>query len=285
MANALRRGRRSQLVEPVGSAPPQSPTWAVERAIRRERVLVILGLVATTALAWIYLLREAGTMAAMAQESQMHAAMGMADMAAWGGSQWVGLFVMWAVMMGAMMLPSASPVILLVLGVYRRRQDPQARVAAIAFGVGYLLAWTAFSAAAASVQVLLHRAALLANDMRVGSGALAGAVLVVAGVYQWLPIKAACLTHCHSPLGYLSQHWREGPLGGISMGLRQGLFCVGCCWLLMTLLFVVGVMNLYWVAALTVFVLIEKLVRGGTMLGRAAGTAAAAWGLYLLVSP
>jgi len=164
----------------------------------------------------------------------MHAAMGMADMHAWGLADWAGLFIMWAIMMVAMMLPSAAPVILLVLGVYRRRVDPQARSAASAFIAGYLVAWTFFSVAASVAQVGLHRLALLAPDMRLSSSVLSGVLLIVVGLYQWLPIKNTCLAHCQSPIGFLSQYWREGTIGGLWLGLRHGMFCVGCCWLLMT---------------------------------------------------
>jgi predicted metal-binding membrane protein len=210
--------------------------------------------------------------------------MGMADMRVWGAAEWLALFVMWAVMMVAMMLPSASPLILLVLGLYRRRNERRADVAALMFVGGYLIAWTGFSAAAASAQFGLHRGALMGDDMRLASSAASGAVLVLAGIYQWLPFKNMCLTHCQSPLGFLAQHWREGALGGLLMGARHGLFCVGCCWLLMLLLFVVGVMNLFWVAALAVFVMLEKLVTRGTLLTRVGGVAIAGWGLYLLMS-
>src|SRR6478735_11875575 len=130
---------------------------ALERVVRQDRVLMVLGLAATIVLAWVYLVRAAASMQTMASEAQMHAAMGMADMHAWGVADWFGLFLMWAIMMIAMMLPSAAPVILLVLGVYRRRVDPQARPAAVAFVAGYLLAWTAFSVAASAAQVGLHR--------------------------------------------------------------------------------------------------------------------------------
>jgi predicted metal-binding membrane protein len=177
----------------------------LERLIRRDRLVMIAGLLTTTALAWIYLVRESAGMGAMAAEAQMHAAMGMADMRAWGFADWFGLFVMWAVMMVAMMLPSAAPVMMLVLGVNRRRAGAYARVAALAFVAGYMLAWTGFSLVASAGQVALHRAALLAPDMRLSSAAVSGGVLLAAGVYQWLPIKNTCLTHCQSPLRCLSQ--------------------------------------------------------------------------------
>jgi len=267
----------------TASLPMQSPT-VLERVVRRDRLLMALGLAATIVLAWAYLLRAAAGMHAMASEAEMHAAMGMTDMRAWGLADWFGLFMMWAIMMIAMMLPSAAPVILLVLGVYRRRVDPQARFAAAAFVAGYLVAWTMFSVAASAAQVGLHRATLLAPDMRLSSSVLSGVLLILVGVYQWLPIKNTCLTHCQSPLAFLTQYWREGTTGGLTLGLRHGTFCVGCCWLLMLVLFVVGVMNLLWVAVLAAFVLIEKLWRRGALFTRAVGVAAVAWGIFLLTN-
>lgn len=256
---------------------------ALDRVIRRDRLLTALGLAALTIVAWAYLVHSAAMMDAMSHEAQMHVAMGMGDMRAWNALDWLGLFVMWAVMMVAMMLPSAAPVFVLVLGVYRRRAAPQARAAAYAFVAGYVLVWTMFSVAASLVQLLLHRAAVMSPDMRIGSAAVSGIILMIAGIYQWVPFKNACLTTCQSPLGFLSQYWREGVSGGFLMGARHGLFCVGCCWMLMMLLFVVGVMNLIWVAALAALVLVEKLFRGGAVVGRIVGAAAVAWGIYLVV--
>ena len=257
---------------------------SIDRLIRRDRLWVGLGLVATIVLAWIYLLREAAAMEAMAAEVRRHAAMGMfgVSMRVWDGSDWVALFAMWSVMMAGMMLPSASPVILLVLGAYRLRRDAQARAAAVAFVGGYLLMWTAFSAAAAGGQLALHRAAVLNDEMRLRSALLSGVVLLLVGVYQWLPVKNRCLVRCQAPLAFLTQRWRAGVSGGLSMGLQHGAYCVGCCWLLMTLLFVLGVMNLTWVAALATFVLFEKLSSTGVLLGRLAGVAAVCCGIYLI---
>jgi predicted metal-binding membrane protein len=257
---------------------------SIERLIRRDRLWLALGLVVTISLAWVYLLREAAAMDAMAEEARRHAAMGMAGMTmrVWGASDWAALFVMWAVMMVAMMLPSAAPVILLVLGAYRLRGDAQARAAAVMFVLGYLLVWTAFSALAATGQLTLHRAAVLSEEMRLRSPVMSGMLLLLAGVYQWLPFQHRCLVRCQAPLAFLTQHWRRGVSGGLQMGLHHGAYCVGCCWMLMLLLFVLGVMNLTWIAALAVFVLIEKLATGGTIIARAGGVAAAGWGLYLI---
>jgi predicted metal-binding membrane protein len=182
-----------------------------------------------------------------------------------------------------MMLPSAAPLILLILGVYRRRDDRHTRLNSVLFVSAYLLAWTLFSLAAASGQIALHRAALLSAAMVAKSGMLTAAILILAGVYQLLPMKNACLAHCRSPLSFLTEHWREGPAGALRMGLLHGLFCVGCCWALMALLFVAGVMNLLWVAAIAVFVLLEKLWRQGLLVGRIAGVLLIAWGTYQFV--
>ncbi len=259
---------------------------SIERLIRRDRLWAGLGLVVTVSLAWLYLAREAAAMNAMAAEARRHAAMGMAgmNMHAWGVSDWLTLVAMWTVMMVAMMLPSAAPVTLLVLGAYRLRRDEQARAAAVMFVGGYLLVWTAFSVIAATGQLTLHRAAVLSEDMRLRSPAISGVLLLLAGAYQWLPFQNKCLVRCQAPLAFLTRHWRTGVRGGLVMGLRHGTYCLGCCWLLMLLLFVLGVMNLVWIAALAVFVLIEKLATGGTIIARAGGVAAAGWGIYLLTS-
>jgi predicted metal-binding membrane protein len=210
---------------------------ALERLIRQDRWWIACGLVATVALAWVYLLREAAAMNTLAAQARMQAAMGIAGMNRrdWGAADWLTLFLMWAVMMVAMMLPSAAPVI------------------------------------------------LLDDDMSLRSALLSGIVLLAAGVYQWLPLKNTCLTHCRSALSFLTQHWREGPSGALRMGVHHGTYCVGCCWLLMVLLFIVGVMNLFWVAALSAFVLVEKVVPRGALIGRVAGLAAAVWGMDLIV--
>jgi predicted metal-binding membrane protein len=186
-------------------------------------------------------------------------------------------------MMVAMMLPSATPVILLVLGTYRRR-GRSARLQAAVFTSGYLVAWTAFSAVAAIAQLILHRAAVLTPAMASNSNLLGGAILLAAGAYQWLPFKASCLTHCRSPLAFIGEHWREGTRGALEMGLRHGAYCLGCCWMLMLLLFAAGVMNLLWVAIIALLVLVEKVTRRGVHIGRLAGVLLMAGGLWLIAA-
>ena len=247
-----------------------------------DRLATVAALLAATLLCWFYLYRMTAGMSAIAAEHDMHAAMGMPDMAAWGVTELLGLLLMWIVMMAGMMLPSATPIIILVMNTYKRRGGRDARWSTLAFVSGYLVAWTGFSFAAAALQAILHRMALMSPAMVSQSAIVAGAIFLVAGVYQWMPLKAACLTHCRSPFHFLAHEWREGPAGGFMMGLRHGLFCVGCCWALMLLLFAVGVMNLVWVAAIAAFVLVEKLMRGGMLFSRAAGATSVLWGTYLL---
>jgi len=249
--------------------------------LRHDRAVVTAGIAALTLLSWIYLTRMAGMMGEAAADKAMHAAMGMPEMAAWGRAEFVMLFLMWAVMMVAMMLPSAAPVLLLVVATYRRR-GVRATALTTAFGAGYLLAWTAFSAVAGAAQLGLHRAAVVSEDMAIHSTLIGGTLLAVAGVYQWLPLKGACLTYCRSPLAFLATEWREGVVGALVMGSRHGLYCVGCCWALMVLLFAAGVMNLFWVAAIALFVLVEKVTPRGVQVGRVAGAGLIVWGAWLV---
>ena len=186
-------------------------------------------------------------------------------------------------MMIAMMLPSVAPVILLFANVSRRRRLQGMPAAPVAvFILGYLLAWTGYAVLAAVTQSYLHSVALLSPAMASSSSLLGGGLLMLAGVYQWLPLKGACLSHCRSPLGFFATEWREGRFGALLMGLRHGTYCVGCCWALMALLFVTGVMNLLWVVVIAGFVLAEKVMPNGRLLGRITGVLLAGWGLWLV---
>jgi len=252
----------------------------MERLIRRDRAVAAAALLFLTVLAWISLVRMRTGMTPAA-----HGTMAMPGMQAWTALDLALLFLMWAVMMAAMMLPSAAPMILLVATVERRRRERASPAVPTAiFAAGYLVVWTAFSAAAAVAQWGLHQAALLSPMMASTSPVLGGLLLVAAGIYQWLPVKSACLSRCRSPVGFLGSEWREGRAGALVMGLRHGLFCLGCCWALMTLLFVAGVMNLLWVAAIAALVLVEKLAPGGARSGRLAGLALAGWGVWMLAA-
>jgi predicted metal-binding membrane protein len=190
---------------------------------------------------------------------------------------------MWSVMMVAMMTPSAMPVILMYRTVSRMQHTENDRLSSTwLFVLGYLVTWVGFSAVATLAQWGLHRAALLNPMMASVSPLLGGTLLIAAGVYQFTPLKDACLSHCRTPMGFLLAEWRDGKLGRLVMGMRHGLYCVGCCWLLMALLFVGGVMNLVWVALMAAYILVEKVAPRRIWLSRISGIAAISWGLWLV---
>ena len=186
--------------------------------------------------------------------------------------------------MVAMMVPTVAPTVLLFAQLNRkRREQERPYVPAAVFLGGYLAVWTLFSLAIAVAQWALHSAALLSPMMKGQSAWFGGGLLLTAGVFQFTPWKHACLRHCRSPLDSLLTGWREGRWGAFAMGWRNGAYCTGCCWVLMALLFVLGVMNVLWVAAITALVLVEKALPRGALIGRAAGGAMAAWGAWMVV--
>ncbi len=243
------------------------PVEELEAVLRRDRVIVGASLTAVVVLAWAYMLYLARGMSSMSANG-----MAMPQMQSWGSVDLALLFVMWAVMMVAMMVPSAAPLILMVAAVNRqRRERADPLVPTGVFLGGYLLVWTVFSVTATLAQWGLHTRALLSPGMVSTSPVLGGLLLLVAGVFQLTPLKQACLRHCRSPWGFVMAHWRDGPLGALRMGIRHGAYCVGCCWMLMALLFVAGVMNLLWVATISAFVSLEKVLPQGERVGRLAG--------------
>lgn len=247
--------------------------------LRHDRAVVLSGLVAVIALSWAYLLLGAGLGTDM---MEMGGRM-MAMRPAWTPGYAALIFVMWAVMMAAMMLPGAAPIILLVAALARNRATLPGAAATL-FASGYLLVWGGFALAATLLQWGLDELGVLSPTMAVGNRALAGGVLIAAGVYQWTPLKDTCLSHCRSPLAFLVQHWRSGPLGILSTGMRHGVFCLGCCWMLMVPLFTGGLMNLVWIAAIALFVLMEKALPWGGRMSRVTGLALLAWGVVTLTS-
>ena len=189
---------------------------------------------------------------------------------------------MWAVMMIGMMLPSATPMILLFTMV-QRKQGTRPVLTTGAFAVGYLLIWGGFAVVAAALQVGLGQMALLSPSLAFVSTRLAGLVFLLAAAYEFSPLKNRCLTQCSSPISFITSHWRPGIVGALRMGVSHGAFCVGCCWALMLLLFTAGVMNILWVVVLSVLVLVQKLLPYGRMITRATGAAMAVVGMVLLV--
>jgi predicted metal-binding membrane protein len=195
------------------------------------------------------------------------------------------MFAMWWVMMAAMMLPSAAPILLLFARVNRaERSGHRPYVPTGIFAAGYLTAWGGFSALATGLQRALEQLGLLSPMMTTSSYWLGGAILIAAGMWQLTPVKRICLRHCRSPIGFLAQSWRPGRLGAFGMGLEHGTYCLGCCWFLMGLLFFGGVMNLFWIAGLAAFVLLEKTIPMGHWVGRIAGIGIAAWGVMMLAT-
>jgi predicted metal-binding membrane protein len=277
-------------------------TAVLERLLRRDRVITAAGLALLCALAWLYVLMGAGfgmsawdmtTLSlfphkAAEATAAMHAQMGMTIApAAWSLSLWALTAAMWWTMMVAMMAPSAAPTILLY-GLVHRHAVANDQATGVAptwgFGAGYLLVWLGFSLAAAGLHWGLARTGLVsAETMGSQNRWLSGAVLIAAGLYQLSPLQKVCLSHCRSPAAFLSRHWRPGTLGAVRLGVLHGAYCVGCCWMLMALLFVGGVMNLAWIAALTLLVLAEKVLPGGQAVARAGGVALLVWGAATLL--
>ena len=246
--------------------------------MKRDQLWVAAGVAGITTLAWLYLLWMAAGMESMDMGDMMLSA----QTVPWSSLDFVIMFLMWAIMMVGMMLPSATPMILLFATVSRRRRSQGDTVAPpVVFVLGYLVAWTAFTLVATGVQYLLHNAGLLSPMMATTSALLGGTALVAAGIYQWSPFKTSCLRHCQSPLHFLTTHWRNGTDGAFLMGWSHGLYCLGCCWILMCLLFVGGVMNLLWIAGLAVFVLIEKIWHQ-RWVPRLSGAALVVWGALVI---
>jgi len=245
----------------------------LSRLHRRDRVVISICLVLVIALAWAYLVHLGRQMSSSIDYDMRMAAMGMSVDRPWAAADVLYTFAMWTVMMVGMMAGTAAPVLFLFAAMQSGRRERGTRFAVLTFGIGYITVWVGFSAMAAIAQWALHDAALLSPAMVASSSILSGGILIAAGAYQLTPLKGSCLRQCRTPLGFLVANWRDGTRGALAMGLRHGLHCLACCWALMCVLFVVGVMNLAWVAALTVFVLIEKIGPGGLVVSRIAGAA------------
>jgi predicted metal-binding membrane protein len=243
---------------------------------RRDRVAVLTGLAGITVAAWIYVVIQAHRMASMSMgmtghsvTATMHA---MAGVQPWTATEFGLRLLMWAVMMVAMMVPTAAPMTLVYAAVARKAAAQHNPVPpTFIFVAGYIAMWSLFSVAATIAQWRLDRVALLSPMMVSNSVILGGALLIGAGVYQLTPLKQACLRHCRAPAQFLSQNWHSGTTGAFRMGLKLGAYCLGCCWILMGLLFVGGVMNLLWIAAIAAFVLLEKTIPFGPAAGWFAG--------------
>jgi predicted metal-binding membrane protein len=263
-----------------------------EAVLRRDRFIILAALLLLIALAWAYLFRLAAgipmpsglqgmSMSGMDMAGAMGPAVKPVDF-----TDALLTFVMWLVMMVGMMTPAVAPTILLYARVGRSAAVQQKVFASAGwFAGGYFLAWAGFSLVATAAQIGLRDAMLLTAMLKSANDPLSGIMLVAAGLNQWSPWKDSCLEHCRAPLLFIQRHggFRPQARASLLLGLRHGLYCIGCCWALMLLLFVGGIMNIAWIAGLAVLVLAEKLWSRGRLLSRLVGIAAIAGGLFLIV--
>ena len=274
-----------------------SASW-IEKLVSHEKTFVLAALCSVIAASWLYLLAGAGTgMSPLAMTSWQMAigapealSMAIATPVNWTASYALAMFAMWWVMMMAMMLPSAAPVILLFARISGGRDKPagvtRASLPPVAFVTGYVLVWGGFSAVAVALQWFFESLGVLSPAMMSTSSSIfAGAVLIYAGAYQLSPLKRACLKHCQGPLAFITRHWQDGLMGALRMGLQHGYYCLGCCLGLMAILFFGGIMNLYWIAGLAVLILLEKILPFGARLSFATGPLLIIWGLWFWAVP
>jgi len=251
-------------------------------ALKRDRAIALAGLAAITGFAWVYTIHLTSSMMGMNTNAMQQISMPITK--AWQTEDVLLTFFMWVVMMVAMMTPSATPMILTYVGIKNKRQPDQTSIpGTIIFLLGYIIAWSLFSVVVTGVQWGLHAATMLSDDMVSASNLFSGLLLILAGIYQFTSLKNMCLSHCRTPLGFLLNEWRDGTSGALRMGVQHGLYCIGCCWLLMALLFVVGVMNLLWSAVIAGIVIVEKVMPGGQWVSRAIGLLVGGWGVWLLI--
>lgn len=246
---------------------------------RLDRTAVYVGMAGVTAVAWVVTVQLTAAMQMPVEPMDLAAVMPST------ARQLALTAAMWAAMMVGMMVPSATPMVLTYAEWTRRGPENGGRVVAVgSLLAGYLTVWSAFSLVAAGVHVALDRAGLVTSMGAVARPALGGTLLIAAGLFQLSPWKESCLRGCRTPFGFLAGEWRDGPRGALTMGVRHGAFCLGCCWVLMGLLFVVGAMQLAWMAAIAVFVLAEKIAPRRLRIGRVAATVLIGWGTWTLLA-
>jgi predicted metal-binding membrane protein len=261
----------------------------IENILKRDRVIVAFSLTLITLGAWGYTLYLAQTMdmGGLSTSTSISMEMVMPMNASWSALDFFLMFIMWSVMMVAMMVPSASPMITIFANVNRKRsENNRPFVPTMIFLSGYILLWSLFSVGATVSQWALHEAAVLSPMMRATSPILGGMLLLIAGLFQFTSLKESCLSNCKSPLSFIMTNWKEGKKGALKMGVHHGAYCVGCCWALMALLFVSGVMNILWIAVLSIFILIEKVLPSSNWpwLAWTTGTVLSIWGVFMIVN-
>ena len=286
----MRNLRRSISAKPASCAEHMTDT-AIEAVLRHDRAIVAGALFLLAGLAWAYMLWLVADMdmGGMDMSGFRMIPSGMAlvvpTTAPWNATEFAFVFVMWAVMMVGMMTPSATLMILIYARVGRQAaQQGKPFAPSSWFAGGYLLAWVGFALVATFAQWALERGSWLTPKMAAASGILSGIVLILAGLYQWTPLKDACLRQCRTPLQFIQQYggFRPDAFGSLVLGARHGAYCIGCCWVLMAILFVGGVMNVLWIVAVTIFVSVEKMVPVGRVISRVTGVGLFAGGVWML---
>jgi predicted metal-binding membrane protein len=248
---------------------------------RTSRVVTVAALVVVAAVCWWLLTRSAAVMSSMRGDG-LPLTLATAMMEPSASVAYLGASaLMWIVMMGAMMTPAVLPITLVFIRLERERHARPLPADGLLFAAGYLSVWSLFALVATLLQWGLHRTALLQTDALTTGRPLAGAILLVAGLYQLTPLKETCLAHCRSPMEFLLSHWRSGPSGAFRMGLHHGGYCLGCCWALMLLMFAAGVMSVAAMAVLSLFILAERLLPG-RWAAQIPGVALVAWGAWTL---
>ena len=263
----------------LGSQPRPAPLPGA------DRIAISVSLIAIAALSWLYLIVLDRSMDAMQMNSAAMRTAMQPMSRSWSAVDFALTFVMWWVMMIGMMLPSALPMVTMFARInHNKRETGKPYVPTMVFAAGYLLAWGLFSLAATGAQWGLESLALMSPMGAMSSPVLGGILFIAAGIYQFTPLKQVCLQHCRSPLSFILNSWRDGSSGALKMGTSHGFYCLGCCWILMSLLFALGVMNLLWVAIIAIFVLAEKLLPAGAAIARLSGALMCAWGVFLIAS-
>lgn len=265
---------------------------ALEAVLSRDRAIIIASVATLTVLAWSDVVWLANDMAMDGMDMTGYRmipagqALMMPASSPWQPIEFAYVFAMWMVMMIGMMMPSAAPIILVYARAGRQAAESRPLASTTWFVSGYLLAWIAFSLAATSAQWALERAALLTPMMASANKAFGGILLILAGLYQWTPLKDVCLSQCQAPLGFILSHggFQGAWTSSLRLGFRHGIYCLGCCWALMVLLFALGVMNLFWIAALAILILLEKVVPSGRVIARIAGVGSFSGGFWMLLS-
>ena len=249
--------------------------------LKKDRYVVLFALLFLCVLSWLYIIYLYNQMYPMNMDALFFA---MPMTAKWQWTDFVLLFLMWFVMMIAMMTPSVAPLVIVFGMINRKRQQSQSPFVSSGYLlIGYFLVWAAFSLFATLLQWLLQKISLLNPEMITTSKILGGVILISAGIFQFTPLKNTCLHYCRTPISFIHQYWKNGKSGALRMGIQNGFYCLGCCWILMLLLFVSGIMNILWIAIISLFVLLEKVFPTAKIISAAAGIALITYGIIILL--